>query len=360
MKKLNFTSKEINKLKILCFASMLLITSSSIYGQSQIPKKIGKDIEKYMTSAIDHDYFSGSILIAKNGKTIYSNAYEMADREHQVPNKLNTVFLIASITKQFTSMAIMQLVEQGKLNVKDPICKYLTNCPPDWEVITIHNLLTQTSGIMNFSRLADWDEKHSMQPYTEEELINLVIDIPLQFKPGEEFKYSNTNYSLLGLIIEKGSGTPYFDFLDKNIFNPLGMKNTGSINPTQIIPNRASGYYTKLNTFVNAPYENLENGSATGGLQSTLVDLLLWDQALYTTKLVSKKSLDEIFTPFMENYGYGWRIFEFEGINAIGHAGSLNGFSSYLLRLQDEKITVIVLSNSDKASGWYKYNSPRY
>ena len=344
-------SYKFNWLKPVTLASIFLIIASGLFGQLQDTKQLGKDIEKYMTASIKHDYFSGSILIAKNGKTIFSNGYGMANFEHQVPNTVNTVFNIGSIAKQFTSMAIMQLVEERKLTVNDSICMYLNNCPPAWKSITIRNLLTHTSGIMNYSRLADWDEKHSIQPYTPEELIDLIRHLPLQFTPGEKFKYSNTNFDLLGLIIEKISGITYHDFLEKNIFKPLGMKNTGPVNPQKLITNRASGYYTKLNSFVNAPYENSALSFGSGSMLSTLSDLLLWDQALYSTKLVSQKTLDEMSAPFKADYGYGTEIYKMFDKNTIGHAGSQNGFSTMLLRFPEENITVIVLSNSDQASG---------
>jgi CubicO group peptidase (beta-lactamase class C family) len=344
-------SNTIYHLRTVFLSSTFLIMATSVFSQTLNTTQLEKRIEQYMNASLKHDYFSGSILIAKNGKPIYRKGYGMANIEHQVPNTIHTVFLIGSIAKQFTAMAIMQLVEQGKLNVSDSLHKHLPNCPPAWKAITIRNLLTQTSGIMNYSRLADWDEKHSIQPYTPTEVIDLIRYLPLQFNPGDKFNYSNTNYELLGLIIEKASGISYHDFLEKNIFSPLGMKNTGATNPSQLIPNRAAGYYTKLNSFVNAPYENSENSVGSGSLLSTLADLLLWDQALYTTKLVSRKTLDEMSMPNKGNYGYGTEIYKMFDKITIGHAGSQSGFSTILVRLPEENITVIVLSNSDKASG---------
>lgn len=321
-----------------------------VFCSNRLISQLNSQVEQFMSASVSHDYFSGTILIAKDGKILLTKAYGKANIEHNVSNDVNTVFLIGSLTKQFTSMAIMQLVEKGKLKVNDPISIHLDKCPKIWEPITIKQLLTHTSGIFNTSRLPDWDEKHSKMAYTPKELLNLIKDKPLQFIPGQKHKYSNTNYHILGLIIEKISGMSYCNYLNEFIFKPLQMKYTGQYNATTIIPNFAKGYYTKLNNFVHAPYMNIDLSFSSGALYSTVGDMLLWDQALYTDKLISEKHLEEIFTPFIDNYGYGWEIREKFGKKTIGHSGSINGFSSYLLRFPSEKITIIVLSNSDKAS----------
>lgn len=337
-------------MKKLFSAFLLLFITKFHFAQPLSQEQLNDSIEHYMTASVAHDYFSGSILVAKEGKILFSKGYGMANLEHQVPNTVNTVFLIGSLTKQFTSLAILQLAEQGKLKITDPFCNYIDNCPKAWKPITIQHLLTHTSGIFNTSRLPDWDEKHKIQPYTIKEVVNLVRDMPLLFTPGQKHKYSNTNYSLLGLIIERLSGKSYYDFVKHHILNPAQMYNTGGYDADAILPGRAAGYYTKLNTFVNAPYDNISLSFSSGSLYSTVGDMLLWDQVLYTNKLLSKKSLEEMFTPFKDNYGYGWEIREKFGKETIGHSGSINGFSSYLLRFPSEKITIIVLSNSDKAS----------
>ncbi len=320
------------------------------FSQTYSSEKLTNEVEQYMKASVAHDYFSGSILIAKEGKILFSKGYGMANYELQVPNDKNTVFLIGSLTKQFTSMAIMQLAEQGKLKINDSFCDYIENCPEAWRSITIKNLLTHTSGIFNVSKLPDWDEKHCIQPYTSLEVINLVKDIPLQFSAGNKFKYSNTNYILLGLIIEKVSGKTYSEYLEEKIIKPVGMNSTVVFDPLTIILNKANGYYTNLNSFINAPYENISLKSSSGTLFSTVEDLLLWEQALYTDKLLSRKGIEEIFTPVKDNYGYGWEIRDKFGKITHGHSGSLNGFSSYLLRFPTENITIIVLSNSNEAN----------
>ncbi len=337
-----------------CFCALLAVSGTAQVVSSE---KIIAQAENYMKASMQHEQFCGSILIAKDGVPLLSKGYGMANYELNVPNTPKTVFSIASITKQFTAMAIMQLQERGKLSVNDSIGKYLDKCPAAWQPITIHHLLTHTSGIPNMSSLPDWDEKHSFQPYTNTAVVDLVRPLPLHFPPGEKFKYSNTGYHLLGLIIEKVSRQSYYDFLQANVFNPLGMKHTGApypreqfMNRPQLVMNRASGYYWSLNSFVNSHYENPLIPYSAGSLYSTTEDLLLYDKALSTTKLVSQKSLDAMATPF-KAAGYGWEhISQKFNRTIIGHAGSGNGFSTYLMRVPSERVTVIILSNSDEAS----------
>jgi CubicO group peptidase (beta-lactamase class C family) len=340
-------------MKKIFFAVFLFFIAKTNFAQSLSQKQLNDSVERFMKASVAHAYFSGSILIAKEGKPIFSKGYGMANYEHQVPNTVNTVFLIGSLTKQFTSTAIMQLVEQDKLKITDSLGKYLDNCPKVWTGITIKHLLTHTSGIFNFTRLPEWDEKHKIQPYTVKEVLNLVRDMPLQFTPGEKHKYSNTNYTLLGLIIERVSGKSYYDFIKDNILKPAQMQHSGGYDADAILPNKAEGYYTKLNWLINAPYENISLAFSAGSLYSTVGDMLLWDQALHGNKILSKKSLEEMCTPYKDNYGYGLEIKEKFDKKTISHGGSINGFSNYLLSFPKEKITIIVLSNSDKASAGY-------
>ncbi|MGQ0532157.1 MAG: serine hydrolase [Caulobacteraceae bacterium] len=307
-------------------------------------------VDEYMNAAVRHAQFSGSILIARDGVPLVSRGYGMANYELGVANTPQTVFRIASLTKQFTALAIMQLQERGRLNVSDPICNYLDNCPQTWRPITIRQLLTHTSGIPNFSSQPNWDEIISVQRHTRLGFINVFRDLPPLFAPGEGFRYSNSGYYLLGLIIERASGESYNDYLRENIFAPLGMSNSGLHDGRTLVANRAAGYDWSGSTFIIPEYANEMNGFANGGLYSTTHDLLRWDQSLYTDQLVSRQSLDEIFTPIRERYGYGWLIVDWFGRQTYGHSGSFQGFSSFIARVPGERLTIIVLSNSDRAS----------
>ena len=323
----------------LLFAQSISAQSSAASVQQIIAKA-----DEYMNAAVKVNNFSGSVLVAREGKPVFSKGYGMANIELNVPNSPDTVFRLGSITKQFTAMAIMILNEQGKLSVNDPICKYLPECPAAWQPITIRNLLTHTSGIANYTGFPNFD-KTAVLPITTAEMFTLLKDKPLDFAVGEKYSYSNSGYFLLGSIIERTSGKTYADFLQEKIFTPLGMKQTGYDNPLRIIKNRASGYSKQGGEFVNAAYMDMTIPFAAGAMYSTTGDLLIWDQALYTEKLVSRKSLDEMFTPFKSNYGYGWSIGKRFDHQEISHGGSIYGFATEIDRYPNDKLTVIVLSN---------------
>lgn len=311
---------------------------------------IAAKMDAYMKEAARYDQFTGSVLVARDGVPLFDQSYGMANYELNVPNTPETVFRIASLTKQFTALAIMQLQEQRRLKVGDPICQYLDDCPAAWQPITLRHLLTHTSGIKNFSSLPDWDDNLGLKKYRHADLVKLFRDLPLEFAPGEKFQYSNSNYHLLGLIIERASGKSYAQFLRDGIFAPLDMTHTAYEDNRALIPGRAAGYYSRGAEFVSAPYLDPSTAYASGGITSTTGDLLRWDQTLYTDKLVSKRSLDEMFTAYKGGYGYGWQIGEKLGRRKLDHSGSDNGFSSYIVRFPDDRVTVIVLGNGDRMS----------
>lgn len=333
---------------LTAFIASCLLFVSFVSAQNAANKltdqQITAKINEYMNAAVKVDGFSGSILVARDGKPIVNKGYGMANIELDVPNTPNTVFRLGSITKQFTGMAIAMLQERGKLSVNDPICKYLADCPATWKPITVKNLLTHTSGIPNYTSFPDF-AKNTISPITNAEMIGILKEKPLEFTPGEKFAYSNSGYFVLGEIIEKASGKSYADFLQENIFTPLGMKQTGYDNPLEIIKNRAAGYARQGGKMLNASYMDMTVPYAAGALYSTTGDLLLWDQALYTEKLGSKKSLDEIFTPFKSGYGYGWGIGKKFERRSISHGGGIYGFATDISRFPDDKVTAIVLTN---------------
>ena len=220
--KFKFTN---NLIKISVFCLLLFQFTLAQTSTAPTADEISRKAEEYMQASVKQEKFSGTILIAKDGKPIISKGYGMANYELETPNTPNTIFRLGSITKQFTAVSIMQLQEKGKLNVNDLICKYLENCPQTWEAITIKNLLTHTSGIPNYTGFEDF-EKTAAEPLKSSEVVARFRDKPLDFKPGENYKYSNSAYHLLGIIIEKVSGKTYADYLQENIFTPLGMKNS--------------------------------------------------------------------------------------------------------------------------------------
>lgn len=335
----------------LAFASLLVAFPASAQPRAaSVSAPMDEALDAYLTAATRHEQFSGTVLLARDRKPVFLRSYGMANYELGVPNDADTVFRLASITKQFTALATLQLQEQGKLKVDDPICRYLADCPAAWQPITIRQLLNHTSGIPNFSSLPAWDEVLSRRDYTPAELVALFRDLPLKFTPGEKYDYSNSGYHLLGLIIERASGTAWGVYVKQRILTPAGMIHSGDDNTRALIAHRASGYYSLGTTFINVPIISRTVGYAAGGLYSTVGDLLLWDRALAPGKLVSQSSLDAMFTPGKGKYGFGWRIGERYGRREMDHSGSDNGYSTYIIRFPAERLTAIVLSNSDRAS----------
>ncbi len=293
--------------------------------------------------------FSGSVLIAHNDKVLLSKGYSMADWSKQVPNAPHTKFYLGSTTKQFTAMAILILQEQSKLQVHDHICSYIAPCPQSWQQVTIHELLTHTSGIPEF----DHTSESNASP---ESWINDFDDVPLGFAPGNEFSYCNVCYQILGYVVEKVSGEPYCMFLQQTIFDPLQMKNTGCDQHYLSLPDHAVGYASWRVQDVSIGLDTAPQWSflfGAGLLYSTVEDLYRWDQALSNHTLISQQVLDEAFTPYVpsqyagSNYGYGWFIAKapIQGHRLIWHDGRVDGFRTYNGLYLDDGVTIIFLSN---------------
>jgi CubicO group peptidase (beta-lactamase class C family) len=309
------------------------------------PQDLSTRVEEYMAARVQRDKFSGTVLIARAGQVIFCKGYGMANLELDVPCSPQTKFRLGSITKQFTAMAILILQERGKLNVSDKIKKYLPDAPKAWDDITIHHLLTHTSGIPNVTSFPDF-LKTLPNRVTLKELIAKFKDKPLEFKPGEKFKYSNSGYILLGQIIETVSEKPYASFLKEAIFVPLQMHDSGYDNAAQLLKHRASGYTRLLGVATaNALHIDMSIPHAAGALYSTVEDLLKWDRALDSEKLVSTKSLEAMHRPFKDGYGYGWAIDRKFGQPRYEHGGGIPGFVTIIERFPVEKLLVVALSN---------------
>lgn len=300
----------------------------------------------------------GSVLLAKGGIIVLAKGYGEANIELGVPNTPDTKFRLGSITKQFTSAAILQLQEHGKLQVSDPISKYVPGAPETWNGITIEHLLTHTSGIPSYTDRPDYPSRMRERSGTPVEFLNRFLGMPLDFKPGTQFHYDNSGYFLLGVIIEQVSKMKYEDYLRKNIFEPLGMTDSGYDWPDTILKNRASGYSKSQDgrdRDLNAPFLDMGQPYAAGALYSTVLDLYKWDRALYTENVLSAKSKEAAFTPGKFEwgqgirYGYGWGIENIHGHKAVGHGGGINGFSTVIVRAIEEDAVAIVLSNHDDA-----------
>jgi CubicO group peptidase (beta-lactamase class C family) len=309
-----------------------------------------EELDKYLQACHEVYDFHGAVLIGKDGRVFYKKGIGMANIELGVPNTPEMKFQIGSITKQFTATAIMQLAEKGLLSVDDPITKYITDYPSETgNKITIHNLLTHTSGVTSYTSMPDVMERRAVE-ISIEDLIALFKDLPLEFEPGTQFNYSNSGYVLLGAIIENVSGMPYEDHIQKNIFDPLGMKNSGYCHRDMILENRACGYTeNEEGELLNAGYVHMSMPYSAGALYSTVEDMFLWDQALYTEKILTKASLEKMFTPFLDNYAYGWGVTEVKGHKLISHGGGIDGFATEFQRWVEDSGCVVVFSNNDAA-----------
>ena len=308
-------------------------------------------VDELVNGYIKANNFSGAVLLAREGEPLLAKGYGFANAEWQIPNTSKTKFRIGSITKQFTSMLVMQLREQGRLKVEDSVCLYVKPCPDAWKPVTIHHLLTHTSGIPTYTAIAAWREGN-MVPRTVDQVVAFFRDLPLQWAPGEKYAYNNSGYFLLGLVIEKVTGQKFEQALKDMILTPMGMADTGYDWSSTILPHRASGYSGRGNTVVNAAALDMQQPYAAGAMYSTVEDLLKWDQALYTEKLLPEASKQLMWTPNKENYGYGWMIGQpaagmFGGHKRLAHGGGINGFSTVIVRLPETRTTVIVLANTD-------------
>jgi len=331
------------KIGIISTCGIFTLITLLLFSVSCLAQDIATKVDEYINAQTKLGAFSGSVLIAQGGKVLLSKGYGMANLELGVPNTPQTKFRLGSVTKQFTAMAIMQLQERGLLDVNNPITKYIPDYP-NGEKITIRHLLTHTSGIPNLTDFPDFLET-MMLPSPVEKTIERFKNKPLEFEPGEKFSYSNSGYILLGYLIEKISGKSYEDFLSENIFQPLNMVNSGYDHSSTILKNRASGYSLGTDGIINAGYIDMSLPLGGGSLYSTVEELYLWDRALYTEELVSKTIMDKIFTPFLEEYAYGWNVSELYKHKRISHSGGINGFSSNISRYPDDDLCIVVLSN---------------
>jgi D-alanyl-D-alanine carboxypeptidase len=322
--------------KLLLF---LLLGLVSFGGNAQ---EFASKADAHVGAYVSKKKFAGMVLVAKDGKPILRKGYGYANVEWEVPHTPDTRFRIGSITKQFTAMAILQLEEGGKLKTDDAVQKFYADAPQAWDGITIHHLLTHTSGIPSYTSLPNFFRDKARNPMTPAEIVKLTQDKPLEFKPGERFVYNNTGYILLGYIIEKASGEKYADYLAKHIFGPLGMKDSGYDNPIPIIKKRAAGYSADG---TNAAYLDMSLPFSAGSLYSTVDDMLIWDKALYDGELLSKESYVKMWTPARNDYAYGWNVSKLNGRAQVSHGGGIHGFNTMFRRFIDDKLTIVVFSN---------------
>jgi CubicO group peptidase (beta-lactamase class C family) len=313
---------------------------------------IQPEIEAYLQTHLVAGQFMGSVLVAQGDHVLHSAGYGMADLEHNVANTPHTKYRLGSITKQFTAAAILNLQDQGLLDVDDPISAYLPDYP-NGDVITIHHLLSHSSGIPNLEDFPDFVAT-MREPATPSELIERFADMPLEFAPGDQWAYSSSNYIVLANIIEEVARQSYAEYLDTVLFAPLDMTDTGYDRFETILESRANGYTVGEDGYQNAAFIDMSIPVGGGALYSTVLDLYTWTQALLKDAVLSDEARELLFTPAMEigdgnTYGYGWEIGNEWGRRVISHEGFINGFFAYLNLIPEEELIVIVLSNLESA-----------
>lgn len=306
---------------------------------------LGDWTDSYVNSLAPAKHFSGTVVAEHDGKVVLEKSYGFAVDEWQVPNSAGTKYEIASLTKQFTAAAILQLQDAGKLNVQDAVSKYYPEAPRTWKGMTIHHLLTHTSGLPE----DDWKDffKGACTSYTTADLVKTFRDRPLGSQPGAEWKYRNTEYYLLAYIVEKLSGETYGAYLAQHVFQPLKMSHSGFEPAYTVIPRMAQGYSREHEALSQRQYYDRSMETGAGGIYTTVEDMLLWNRALDSPGLLSAKSLDLMFTPHPPgNYGYGWFI-ETSPRRKVFHEGGDPGFGAFEVRYPDQHLVIVVLANED-------------
>jgi CubicO group peptidase (beta-lactamase class C family) len=345
-------------LYLVLLAAILALTPTACGGDDSSGLVVSSEgitrVDRMLTEMARSGTFTGSILIAQDGEIFLSKGYGLADRAQEIPNSPQTRFHLGSLTKPFTATAIVILQSQGKLNVKDSICDHIADCPADWRDITIHHLLTHTSGLSceRSNQLYETIETASIDPTTPSDpayYLELAKELPLDARPGERYAYNNYEYMLLTYIIEQVSGLGYADFLDQAIFASLDMRNTGYEDSSSGVALCYPDGHTATAGRSVAPV--ISDGS--GGLYSTTEDLFLLDQALYADQLLPQAELGLMFEPYVADtgdplgfgYGYGWAVWEDRGRPVVFHTGGGPTFVTLFVRYPEDGLAEILLTN---------------
>jgi len=346
-----------NWIRLTAAFAFLFAAVTAVFGQN-----ISANADQYLSTWAKQGRFSGTVLMAKDGKILLRKSYGQANYELNVSNTPETVYRIGSITKSFTALSILQLEERGLLKVTDPVAKYIPEIPAQWSDVTIHLLLCHKSGIPDFVNGKAYNDFGD--PKHIENALKEFADRPLLSKPGEVFRYSNSGYILLGKVIEKVSGQAYENYLNENILRPAGMSHTSVDHTPDLVPHRASGYRWDGETIVNASNGDPDRTDAAGAMRSTVDDLYAFDRALKEGKLFSPAITAKAWTayghwvapppfPLEAEYGYGWMMGQDFGHRSVGHGGWVNGFVSQFNRYPDDDAVLIVLWNFETSNNMF-------
>lgn len=344
----------------LSLAAVLLLQLAPgiTWADTAIPaaeQDLGAQIDAMIAPYYKPNAPGATVLVTRDGKTVLRKGYGMANIDARLAMQPDAVMRIGSITKQFTAVAIMLLVDEGKLAVTDPINKFLPGYPMQGKNITIEHLLTHTAGIPNYTSKPGFRDTHE-RDVTVQQMIDSFKNDPLEFEPGTRYAYSNSGYFLLGAVIEKLSGQPYAKFIEQRIFVPLGMKRTAYEGHERTAGMRAIGYSKSLLGLSPTRPISMTQPYSAGAIVSTVDDLSLWYDAIAAGKLLSPASWARVHSTYKladgnpTYYGYGWNVSTLRGLPSYAHGGNINGYSAYALALPREKVFVAVLTNTDSGA----------
>jgi CubicO group peptidase (beta-lactamase class C family) len=326
------------------WACVLALGCGVGFGQGTDEAAVKARLEQVAQSYTAGNAYMGTVLVVDGDKVLLDKGYGMADLGWGNANAPDVKFHLGSLTKQFTAALVLLLQEDGKLKIDDPVSKYLPDAPKTWEKITLAELLGHTSGIPNFTDTKEFGVWR-MSPHTVDEELAFFKDKPLDFEPGSKFAYSNSNFEVLGAVIEKVSGKKYVDMLQERILTPLGMKDSGLDTDELILPRRAQGYMQGKDGLVLARSESMTVPWAAGSMYSTTGDLLKWEHGLFGGKVLNADSLKAMTTPGKGNYGLGVFISDKDGVKVVDHGGGIEGFNTHLAYVPEKRIAIVVLGN---------------
>lgn len=338
---------------IFIFIFLILIFTHS-FAQNKQEKKLVQSLDKLIPERLTDISPGCVVLVIKKDKIIYKKAFGFANTEQKTPMQADMLFRTGSMGKQYTAIAVLQLVEQGKIGLQDSIQRYIKNFPSKGYTITIENLLTNTSGIKDYLSEISNPSKQK-ESYTPKDGVDYIKDEPLNFKPGSNYKYSNSNFYLLGYIIETVTGKTFEKYLQENVLDEADLKNTFYIHPEKTIPDMPQGYSKFDGKIENATLQEVTIMYSAGALISNADDIYKWHQALYNQQLVKKETLEKATTPFkfddgtFSQYAYGWFVKNIDGSKTIEHSGSTDGFQSDEIYLPNENVFVVALYNCYEA-----------
>jgi len=336
---------------ILCAVAAFAVSAPAAVAAPN-PDEFRSNVDRFVESEMKAEHVPGAaVAVIYKGQIVLAKGYGRATLEFDVPVSTDTLFQSGSVGKMFTSVAVMRQVEQGKMQLDDPVSKYLPDAPASWRTMTVRHLMTHTSGVANLG-----GEFYTGKDFSDETYIKQAYAKPLDFAPGARWNYSNTGYALLGILVKKATGRSYLDVLGTDVFKPLGMATARGLNDSDVVVNRAAGYKLVDGVVKNQDftYANL-NATGDGALYLSIKDMIAWNRGIEQGKILSTAGWKQVWTPVKLNsgkpypYGFGWSVEQAGGAPRYHHGGAWQGFRTYYSRYLGDELAIIVLTNSGAA-----------